>query len=77
MNVAELIADEAYHCVECIEDGGVETWANRVAARIEREAGGPPPCPDHQERQHRDTQPPWCDLCGWSRGVTVPARKCR
>lgn len=35
-----------------------------------------PPCPNHDEVQHRDGRPPWCPHCGWNHGQpAVPARQ--
>jgi hypothetical protein len=34
-----------------------------------------PECEGHNEVQHRDGKPPWCDYCGWNRGVQIEPTK--
>lgn len=52
---------------QCGDDADHAIHQRHVEPGWDPEAGYPP-CPDHQESQHRDGKPPWCSACGWNRG---------
>lgn len=53
----------------------IERTVSRLAREREQDPEWPE-CEEHEEVQHRDRKPPWCNACGWNRGRPArPARK--
>lgn len=51
----------------------MDIWLCAEHVRGEKEIA--PPCDNHNEFQHRDGKPPWCNTCGWSHAKYIPATK--